>query len=211
MTTLRSLPDGDRPPDEDRIMDLWRAYAWRVQAYALRHVDPHDAQEVVSETFLVAWRRLADLPGDPLPWLLVVARNVVHNQRRAARRRSAAEMELVRLERVTRAAEDTGVTVGQREAMIAALVRLAPKDREALLLTGWDGLAPADAARVAGCSVAAFKMRLSRARRRLESGADGVAGLIRPGTARTSSTPGAGPVDDRANDQAHDRAVRRIR
>lgn len=199
MTTLRSLPDGDPPPDEDRITELWRAYAWRVQAYALRHVDPHDAQEVVSETFLVAWRRLADLPGDPLPWLLVVARNVVRNQRRAARRRSAAEGELIRLERVARAAEDTGVTLGRREAMITALARLAPKDREALLLTGWDGLAPADAARVAGCSVAAFKMRLSRARRRLESGRAGGPGLV------------LAAEDDAPSAPRTDRAVRRAR
>jgi len=169
VTTFRSLPDGDPPSDEDRISELWRSYAWRVQAYALRHVDPHDAQEVVSETFLVAWRRLAGLPGDPLPWLLVVARNIVRNQRRAARRRNAAEEQLVRLERVARATEDTVLTVSRRDAMISALLRLAPKDREALLLTGWDGLTPADAAQVAGCSVAAFKMRLSRARRRLES------------------------------------------
>jgi RNA polymerase sigma factor (sigma-70 family) len=169
VTTLRSPSDGDPPSDEDRISELWRSYAWRVQAYALRHVDPYDAQEVVSETFLVAWRRLAGVPGDPLPWLLVVARNVVRNQRRAARRRSAAEGELIRLERVARAAEDTETTLSRRDAMIAVLLRLAPKDREALLLTGWDGLAPADAAKVAGCSVAAFKMRLSRARRRLES------------------------------------------
>jgi RNA polymerase sigma factor (sigma-70 family) len=170
VTTFRSLPDGDPPSDEDRISELWRSYAWRVQAYALRHVDPHDAQEVVSETFLVAWRRLASLPGDPLPWLLVVARNVVRNQRRSARRRNAAEEQLLRLERVARATEDTVLTVSRRDAMISALLRLAPKDREALLLTGWDGLAPADAAQVAGVSVAAFKMRLSRARRRLESG-----------------------------------------
>ena len=204
MTTLRSLPDGDPPSDEDRITELWRAYAWRVQAYALRHVEPHDAQEVVSETFLVAWRRLASLPGDPLPWLLVVARNVVRNQRRAARRRSAAEGELVRLARVARAAEDTVVTVSRRDSMIAALLRLAPKEREALLLTGWDGLAPADAARVAGCSVAAFKMRLSRARRRLESESAELPTSSATGERRP--TPGAGPAGT-----VTDPAVRRAR
>ncbi|MFI8527920.1 RNA polymerase sigma factor [Promicromonospora sukumoe] len=176
MTTLRSLPDGDPPSDEDRITELWRAYAWRVQAYALRHVEPHDAQEVVSETFLVAWRRMASVPGDPLPWLLVVARNVVRNQRRAARRRSAAEGELVRLARVARAAEDTVVTVSRRDSMIAALLRLAP----------------ADAARVAGCSVAAFKMRLSRARRRLE--AESAELPTSSATGERRPNPGAGPA-----------------
>ena len=204
MTTLRSPSDGDPPSDTDRITELWRAYAWRVQAYALRHVDPHNAQEVVSETFLIAWRRIADVPGDPLPWLLVVARNVVRNQRRAARRRSAAEGELIRLERVARAAEDTVVTVSRRDSMIAALLRLAPKDREALLLTGWDGLTSAEAARVAGCSVAAFKMRLSRARRRLESESPQLP--ILTASREGGSAPPAGPTDT-----VTDPAVRRAR
>jgi len=46
---------------------LWQQHAPRVMAYALRYV------EVVADTFLVAWRRLADVPRHPLPWLLVVA------------------------------------------------------------------------------------------------------------------------------------------
>lgn len=158
----------DSPPD-DRVRDLWNDYAWRVQAYATRHVDQHSAQEVVAETFLVAWRKLDTLPGDPLPWLLTVARNLVSNHRRAARRRRDAEAELVQLARAAPAAEATDVSVGDREALLSALSRLAHREREALLLTGWDGLAPAHAARVAGCSTAAFKMRLSRARRRLEA------------------------------------------
>ncbi|MEU4364673.1 sigma-70 family RNA polymerase sigma factor [Promicromonospora sp. NPDC023987] len=211
MTTTRGLSDGDPPSDEDRISELWRSYAWRVQAYALRHVDPHDAQEVVSETFLVAWRRLAGIPGDPLPWLLVVARNVVRNQRRAARRRSAAEERLLRLERVARATDDPVLTVSRRDA-ITALLRLAPKDREALLLTGWDGLTPAEAAQVAGCSVAAFKMRLSRARRRLESESallpdstsSDKGGAPEPGWAVNAHAP-------RTTDTVTDRAARRAR
>lgn len=218
MTTIRSLPDGDPPSDEDRISELWRSYAWRVQAYALRHVDPHDAQEVVSETFLVAWRRLAGLPGDPLPWLLVVARNIVRNQRRAARRRSAAEEQLVRLERVAHATEDTVLTVSRRDAMISALLRLAPKDREALLLTGWDGLAPADAAQVAGVSVAAFKMRLSRARRRLESASahspdrtPSVAAASPPSYDRAGAAPGRAGIAPGEADTVTDRAARRAR
>lgn len=52
---------------------MWEQHAPRIMAYALRHVDPDTAQEVLAETFLVAWRRLRDVPGQPLPWLLVVA------------------------------------------------------------------------------------------------------------------------------------------
>lgn len=132
----------------------------------MRHADPHDAQEVVADTFLVAVRRLDHIPVDPLPWLLVVARNILRNQQRAARRRRSAESALENLARVART-DGADEAVARRDAMLVALNNLEPKEREALLLTGWDGLAPADAARVAGCSKAAFKMRLSRARRKL--------------------------------------------
>ncbi|GAA1861673.1 RNA polymerase sigma factor [Myceligenerans crystallogenes] len=162
MNKLRGLPGGDPPPDDDRVTTLWRDHAWRVQAYAMRHADPHDAQEVVAETYLVAIRRLDDVPADPLAWLLVVARNILRNQQRAAGRRRSAEAALAGLARVART-DGADEVVSQRDALLTALSRLAPKEREALLLTGWDGLAPDDAARVAGCTKAAFKMRLSRA------------------------------------------------
>jgi DNA-directed RNA polymerase specialized sigma24 family protein len=41
--------------------------------YALQHADPGSAEDVASETLLIAWRRLAEVPQPPLPWLLAVA------------------------------------------------------------------------------------------------------------------------------------------
>ncbi len=64
------------------------------------------------------------------------------------------------------------VGVAEREALLRALARLSPAEREALLLVGWDGLDARAAATVAGCTVTAFRMRLSRARRRLADAAD---------------------------------------
>jgi DNA-directed RNA polymerase specialized sigma24 family protein len=60
-----------------------------VYAYALRRTDPASAQDVVSETFLTAWRRRADLPRDELPWLLATARLVLAKHVRSQRRRDA--------------------------------------------------------------------------------------------------------------------------
>ncbi|HWF23902.1 MAG TPA: sigma factor [Solirubrobacteraceae bacterium] len=55
---------------------LYREHAGRVKAYGLRRVGSEAAaDEVVSDVFLVVWRRLDDVPDDPLPWLLGVARN----------------------------------------------------------------------------------------------------------------------------------------
>ena len=155
--------------DAVRFTELWESHSPRILAYACRHVGPEEAQEIVSETFLVAWRRLIDLPGQPLPWLLVVARNTVANHRRSTYRGAVLAEELTRLEQTATAVHGADVTVADRAYALARLAALSAKEREALLLVSWDGLTPAEAAQVAGCSVTAFRVRLHRARRRLQS------------------------------------------
>src|SRR3954447_11307673 len=74
-----------------RFGRIYRAQAAAILAYALRRVeDTEDAADVVAETFLVAWRRLDEVPIDATArlWLFAVARRVVANQHRAERRRS---------------------------------------------------------------------------------------------------------------------------
>src|SRR3954471_20347596 len=68
---------------------LWARHHRRVHAYALRRTDRASAEDVVSETFLTAWRRRGEMPADELPWLLGVARLVLANQARSQRRRDA--------------------------------------------------------------------------------------------------------------------------
>lgn len=175
---MNSSPGTGTPPadeasaDGDRVADWWHQFGHRVQAYAMRHVDPHTAQEVVAETFLVAWRRQRDVPddepGDVLPWLVGVARNVIRNEHRSARRGQALA---ARLDAVARRAPDVpavDAAVAEREQVLLALAGLPEKHREALLLVAWDGLDREQAARVAGCRVGTFDVRLHRARRRLE-------------------------------------------
>ena len=70
----------------ERFTGLYDRYRNRVYAYAVSRAGRQLADEVVSEVFLVAWRRLEELPGDPLPWLLVTARNVIGSEFRAAAR-----------------------------------------------------------------------------------------------------------------------------
>ncbi|HSZ38649.1 MAG TPA: sigma-70 family RNA polymerase sigma factor [Trebonia sp.] len=67
-----------------RFTGLYDRYRNRVYAYAVSRAGRQLADEVVSEVFLVAWRRLEELPADPLPWLLVTARNVIGSEFRAA-------------------------------------------------------------------------------------------------------------------------------
>lgn len=141
---------------------LWDRHHRRVHAYALRRTDPASAQDVVSETFLVAWRRRAELPADELPWLLGVARLVLANHARSRRRQDA--LARVFTAQAARAHDDPADVDHE---VLRAIAALEADDREALILVGWDGLRPAEAALAAGCSPAAFRVRLFRARRRL--------------------------------------------
>lgn len=154
---------------EQRFAALWTEHSPRVMAYALRHLDPESAQDVLSETFLVAWRRLPDVPEDALPWLLVVARHTIANLRRSGRRQARTALELQRFQQVAEPAAAADVLATERDAVLARLAALTSREREALLLVAWDGLTPKQAARVAGCSLPAFHVRLFRARRRLHA------------------------------------------
>lgn len=144
---------------------MFRANYPLVRAYALRRAAPDAAQEVVADTFLVAWRRLEEVPDDALPWLYGVARRVLANQRRAAGRSEALEQRIA--EAPARESHDPGERMADAELMRLAMGRLSDRSREALMLVAWEGLSGAGAARAAGCSSAAFAVRLHRARARL--------------------------------------------
>jgi RNA polymerase sigma-70 factor, ECF subfamily len=145
---------------------LFREHHAAVRRYALRRA-PHDmAADVVAETFLVAWRRLDDVPTDPLPWLYGVARRVLSNARRSADRGLALERRLAAAA-VPAGISDPGESIGEAEVVRAALARLSERDRETLMLVAWEELSSARAARAAGCTRAAFAVRLHRARARL--------------------------------------------
>jgi RNA polymerase sigma-70 factor (ECF subfamily) len=68
---------------------LYAKHAPAVKAYVLRRAEASTADDVVAEVFVVCWRRFEEVPVDPLPWLLGVARRVLSTQRRGERRRGA--------------------------------------------------------------------------------------------------------------------------
>lgn len=157
----------ERDPKE--LESIFERHADEVRAYAWRRVGFDDAQDVVAETFLVAWRRMESLPDDPLPWLLGVARKVIGNGRRSLHRRQALTEKFKAL--VTQsppiATPDMSDSVEQHDMIIAAMKQLGYQEREALMLSWWEGLANDRAAVAAGCSKRAFATRLHRARRHL--------------------------------------------
>jgi len=145
---------------------LFHSHYAAVSAYVRRRAPAESVDDVVAETFVVAWRRWERVPvDDALPWLLAVARNVIATQRRGMQRRSALA---VRLRRFAEAQTFEPAGVEDPDGGIAsALAALGEKDREALTLIAWDGLTPREAAAVLGELPATFRARLHRAKRRL--------------------------------------------
>jgi RNA polymerase sigma-70 factor, ECF subfamily len=160
-----------RSAREERFHRVYKEYCAPLAGYALRRVDePEDAADVVAETFLIAWRRLDDLPaGDEARlWLYGVARRVLANQRRAAGRRGALRellsRELLAGELAAALPSPEPATHGP---LRTAWLALRPADRDVLGLVTWEGLSLEQTAAVLGCSRTAAKLRVHRARRRL--------------------------------------------
>lgn len=153
--------------DDGEFEALYTAQYDALLRYAVRRVtDPTDAADVVAETWTVAWRRRAELPGgdEDLLWLFGVARRVLANQRRGQLRRSQLTERLrSELQTTSHVIQAPGNPVSR------ALDRLRPDDRDLLAMHAWEGLTTAEMATVLSCSTAAVRVRLHRARTRLRN------------------------------------------
>ncbi|MGH2894043.1 MAG: RNA polymerase sigma factor, partial [Solirubrobacteraceae bacterium] len=141
-----------------RFDEQFAAHYSEVFRYVVRRAPLSNAEDALAETFLVAWRRADQMPDDSLPWLLGVARRVLANQRRGDLRRQALS---VRLKSTWAGSASVWEPPdGVSPELAGALASLSERERDALLLTAWDGLEVNRAARAAGCSAAAFRVRL---------------------------------------------------
>ena len=164
-------------PDREWFRSLFHENYRPLQAYARRRVDSVTADDVVAETLLVAWRRRDAAPaGHERPWLYGIARNVVRNSARSARRQQAFHETLRGLAR--QKAYDSEAVDEQAEVVRSALYGLSEDDREILMLVTWEGLPYADIGRVLDISANAVGIRVHRARKRL---ADQVAEFLGKG------------------------------
>jgi RNA polymerase sigma-70 factor (ECF subfamily) len=150
--------------DRTRFEALWNQGYADVFAYALRRLgDEAAARDAASDTFLIAWRRLDDVPAEPRPWLFGVARRVIANARRGDGRRDALVARLGR----EPAGTDPAASDDPHSPVAAAFNRLGASDREVLSLVVWEELKPREAARVLGISAPLLSVRLHRAKQRL--------------------------------------------
>lgn len=132
--------------------------------YARRRVGPVAAPDVVAEVFLTAWRRRADYDHDTARlWLFGVARRTVANADRSTLRARQLSIRAAQLATEEPDLADTVITHMRVHDVLAAL---PDAQAEALRLVAWDGFSLGEAAAIAGCSSATFRVRLFRARRR---------------------------------------------
>lgn len=176
------MTDPDHTARRERHDALFRIHHDAVWRYAVRRVGVDRAEDVVSETFLVAWRRLETMSEHEQAWLIGVARRVVANQHRSVNRQAGLVARLAGQRPLENPhPEPAAVPDVPADDVLCALATLPQRDQEALRLVYWDNLEPAQAARAFGCSPVAMRVRLHRARARL---------------ARTLADQGFAPGDD---------------
>ena len=158
------MPPGDRQTFESCFRDNYAA----VLAFAARRLpDRATAEDAAAETFAVVWRRRDLIPEEPLPWIYGIALRVVANQRRSGQRRRRLGDRLEHEAGSRAAPSELTDELHRRDAFSRAFGLLNEGEREVLRLVAWDGLDTREAAAVLGCSMAAFRVRLHRARRKL--------------------------------------------
>jgi RNA polymerase sigma-70 factor (ECF subfamily) len=196
-------PGRPKPDDERRrrFEALTDAYYAELLGYAARRVpQPADAADIACDVFLVAWRRIDEVPDGPEAklWLYGVARLTVANFVRGVRRRSELH---ARLSSQIDALQVDIQRPSFVEPVVEALNKLSDDDRELLTLTAWEGLTPAQISAILGIEAATIRVRLHRARSRLKIllGDDmllkraGASGHIVVGRASARPSPGKAP------------------
>jgi RNA polymerase sigma-70 factor (ECF subfamily) len=183
-TRDRPAPAND---DEARFVDVYRRYGRHIQAYCARRTDASEVADAVADTFLVAWRRIDQIPDGEaaLLWLYAVAYRVLSHQWRHKARSRRLRQRLQGLANVESFSPDVVLLRGEehRQVVLAA-ARLRPIDQEILRLTLWEELSHADVAVVLGIAITAVKERAYRARRNLAAEYQKLSGDSQPPAAR---------------------------
>ena len=156
---------------EERFRSMYAAFERHVYAYCLRRIDHDQAIDCTAETFLVAWRRIGDVPrGEAaLPWLYRTAHHVIGDRYRSRTRRRAL-VGALEANSLPNSVDEPEAVVVRREAdaeVLAALDRLRPADQEVLRLAVWEELPHREIGELLGCSAHAVDQRVHRAAKRL--------------------------------------------
>jgi len=173
---------------DQRFREMYQATERDVLAYFLRRTDATSARDGAAETYLVAWRRIDDVPAEDesLPWLYGVARRVLANQRRSYKRYAALGRKLSGIG----VPEDPSPEVivlrrSEDQEILDAVERLRPEDQEILRLAVWEELPHRQIAEMIGTSAHAITQRIYRITRQLS----GEIERSSPGAVRRTGPP----------------------
>jgi len=162
---LARLVAAARDGDGDAFDEVYRRTARSVHGLLLARVPPREADDLVQEVFLTAWRRLEALrePAAFRGWLATIARNAAADWHRAPARRTEGE-----------APDDSHATPGAQPspealAALSAIGKLPDAYRETLLLRLVEGLSGPEIARATGLTPDSVRVNLSRGMKRLRA------------------------------------------
>lgn len=175
------MPNADAPPEPaagsrsaiTAFAALYEAHLPAIVRYLRRRLGDAAADDAASEVFVRAFRARGAAEGPAaldLPWLYGIAANVIHEERRAERRRLRL-IERVASQSPREAAAGPGSEATLDPKLARGLRRLSPPDRETLLLVAWGELSYDETARALGVPVGTVASRISRARRQLDESA----------------------------------------
>jgi RNA polymerase sigma-70 factor (ECF subfamily) len=188
MSVGRGTAGAGRCADEVRFGQLYERCHRPIRDFCARRVPPDAVDDVVADTFLTVWRRLAEVPaGDAaLVWMYGIAYRVIRHQWRSLARRGRLQERLRTVGfRPAAAADDAIVDGVESRRVLGALALLGDTDAEVLRLVAWEQLSVAGVAAVLGIEPDTARQRLHRARRNLARQYDCL--QSRP----TSTTPAA--------------------
>jgi RNA polymerase sigma factor (sigma-70 family) len=143
----------------------------RIYAYAARRLGRDLAEDVASETFLIAFSRLAGYDParlDAAPWLYGIASNLIARHGRAEQRRYRALAKLAPEPAMAEIDIDGRLDAATaRGRLAAALARLPGAERDVLLLVAWAGLSQPEVATALDVPAGTVRSRLHRARQEM--------------------------------------------
>lgn len=157
----------------DAFAELFHRHSGEIGRYVTRRVGPEAAEDIVAETFLVAFRRRDSYDRgrtDARPWLYGIATNVMRRHRRdevrALRTLERTGVDPVMAESFT---DRVDGQVSASRLLAPALARLNAGQRDVLLLTAWAGLTLDQIAEVLGIPHGTARSRLNRARKKIRA------------------------------------------
>ncbi|MEO3853663.1 RNA polymerase sigma factor [Acrocarpospora sp. B8E8] len=158
--------------DPECFAALFDRHAPHLHAYVARRLGPDVADDVVSDTFLDAFRRRHVYNPDHTdarPWLYGIASNLIGKHRRREQARYRAYARNGPDETIAALVEEGVTTLAVNRPLLRALAALKQGDRDALLLVAWAQFTYGEVALALSIPVGTVRSRLNRARTKMKT------------------------------------------